>query len=76
MTLEELRARLAAYLEAETKILAAQEYVVGQGSTARRLTRADLGEVRAEIQRLSAQISQLEAATQRARRTVYLRPFG
>ena len=76
MTLEELRARLAAYLEAETKILAAQEYVVGQGSTARRLTRADLGEVRAEIQRLSAQIAQLEAATQRARRTVYLRPFG
>lgn len=75
MTREQLQARLDAYLAAETKILQAQDYTIGQGSTARRLTRADLAEVRSAITDLRSQIAQLDNVTQRARRVVYLRPF-
>lgn len=57
MTFAELTQRLATYVDAEAKILKAQEYVVGQGSSSRRLRRADLAEVRAEIANLSAQIT-------------------
>jgi hypothetical protein len=74
-TREELQTRLTAYLTAEIKILAAQEYVIGNGATARRLTRADLAEVRKAITDISAEIAKLETVTQRARRVVYLRPY-
>lgn len=74
-TVEDIRGRLAAYLAAETAILKAQEYTVGQGSTARRLTRADLAEVRAAITDLQGQLERAEAVVTRARRVVYLRPF-
>lgn len=73
-----LVARLAAYLAAEAKILQAQETVVGQGTTARRLTRADLGEVRAEITNLQRQVANHpdNPAARGARRIRYLRPMG
>ncbi len=74
-TREELQTRLTVYLTAETKILAAQEYTIGNGSTARRLTRADLAEVRKAISDIRAEMAQLETVTQRARRVVYLRPY-
>lgn len=73
MTLEQLQARLDAYLAAETKILAGQEYVVGMGGTQRRLRRADLAEVRAEIASLRAQIAAAEAARDGRRRVLYIR---
>lgn len=73
-TLEDVRARLAMYLAAEAKILEAQEYTVGQGSTARRLTRADLAEVRDQIQQLQRDEAALQPATTRPRRVMYLRP--
>ena len=72
---DDIRARLANYLAAETAILTgAQEYVVGQGATARRLTRADLAEVRAAIASLKTELAQAVSVTTRARRVIYLRP--
>ncbi len=72
-----LVARLASYLEAEAKILKAQDFTVGQGSTARRLTRADLGEVRADIANLQIQVNGHpdNPANAGARRIRYLRPM-
>lgn len=73
MTLAELQARLALYLAAEAKILEGQEYTIGDGSTARRLRRADLAEVRAEIASLSQQVAAATAAQTRTRRVLYIR---
>lgn len=64
-TLQELLDRRAVYLAAELKILQGQEYVVGQGATARRLRRADLTEVRQAIAQLDAQITALQATSTR-----------
>lgn len=77
MTYAELVARLANYLAAEQKILQSQEYVIGQGSTARRLRRADLSEVRDEIKSLNLQIAKASdnPANSGARRIRYLRPM-
>lgn len=75
LTREQLQGRLDGYLAAEAQILRAQEYVIGQGSTARRLTRADLAEVRQAIADLQAEISRMDAATTGRRRIIYLRPF-
>jgi len=75
MTLEQLQARLEQYLAAETKILKAQDYVVGQGATARRLTRADLAEVRKAITDIRFEIERLQGSMSRTRRVIYLRPF-
>lgn len=79
MTLAELLSRKADYLAAEAKALQAQEYVVGQGATGRRLTRADLGEIRAAIKELDRQIAEHPDNPDRAlrpRRVRYLRPLG
>lgn len=57
-TVQQLRARLDVYVAAEAKILGGQSYQIGD----RRLQRADLAEVRAEIRQLSQQIETLEAA--------------
>ena len=73
MTLEELIARRASYLAAESKILDSQEYQIGQGQTARRNRRADLAEVRDEIAKLSAQIADLQSAASGVRRVRYIR---
>jgi hypothetical protein len=74
MTEAELSARLAQYLLAEARILEAQDYIVGQGSTARRLTRANLAEVQAEIRSIRAELLQLQPTSARGRRVSYLRP--
>ncbi len=72
----ELSGRLADYLQAEKAILTgAQEYTVGQGSTSRRLTRADLAVVQQAIKELRGELAQVLSATTRARRVIYLRPF-
>lgn len=64
-TLQEAIDRRAAYVAAELKILQGQEYVIGQGATARRLRRADLAEVRAAILQLDAEIARLQATSTR-----------
>jgi hypothetical protein len=76
MTRAELQARLDAYLAAELKILRGQEYVIGQGETARRLRRADLAEVRDEISKLAEQITALDNAAAGTRRVLYTRPMN
>ncbi|PKO73344.1 MAG: hypothetical protein CVU23_03180 [Betaproteobacteria bacterium HGW-Betaproteobacteria-17] len=77
MTYAELVARLANYLAAEQKILKSQEYVIGQGSTARRNRRADLAEVRAEIEKINQLIAKApdNPANSGGRRIRYLRPM-
>lgn len=57
MKLTTLKTRLALYLEAERKILSGQSYRVGN----RELVRADLKEVRAIIEDLTAQIDSIES---------------
>ncbi len=74
--LEQLRARLQTYIDAEGKILQSQEYVIGNGGTARRTRRAELESVQAGIASIRAEITLLEARqSPRARRITYLRPF-
>lgn len=69
-----LQARLDQYLAAEAKILAKQEYTIGDGSTARRMRYADLADVRTTIETLTAQIQRLDAQASGARRVMYARP--
>jgi hypothetical protein len=65
-TIQEIQARRALYLAAEAKILSgAQEYEIADGGTRRRLTRADLAEIRAAIEQLDRDLA---AATPGARR--------
>lgn len=56
-TLQQLRDRLTLYVTAEAKILSGQSYQLGE----RRLQRADLAEVTAEIRRLSSEIARAES---------------
>lgn len=70
--LAQAQARLQQYLDAEARILQSQEYVVGQGGTARRNRRADLEQVRAGIAECRADIARLQPA---GRRVTYLRPY-
>lgn len=65
-TLQELQDRRALYVAAEAKILQSQEYVVGQGGTARRNRRAELETVQATIRELDDQIARAQnGATRR-----------
>ncbi|GKS96940.1 hypothetical protein [Acidovorax sp. SUPP2825] len=67
--------RLQNYMQAEQRILQSQEYVIGNGGTARRNRRADLEQVQAGIRECRQQIVQLEAAANpRVRRMLQLRP--
>jgi hypothetical protein len=78
-TYAELLTRKADYLAAEAKVLQAQEYTVGQGGTARRLTRADLAEIRKAIADLDLQLAEHPDnpdRLRRPRRVSYLRPLG
>lgn len=76
-TESDLLARLANYLAAETAILTgSQEYTVGQGSTARRLTRADLATVQQTIKELRAELAQVQSVAAGGRRVIYLRPMN
>jgi hypothetical protein len=70
--LAQAQARLQQYLDAEARILQSQEYVVGQGGTARRNRRADLEQVRAGIAECRAEIARLQPS---GRRVTYLRPY-
>ena len=72
--LEQAHARLQSYLEAEKRILDSQEYMIGNGQTARRNRRADLESVRAGIQQCRADIERLQGQASRVRRVVYLSP--
>jgi len=77
MTELELQTRLTAYLAAEAAILSgSQEYVIGQGSTARRVTRADLEQVRAGIRETRAELETLQGRASGVRRIRYVRPFN
>lgn len=58
-TIEQLQARLAAYLEAETAILKNQRYTIGD----RRFERADLAVVQRAIEDLRRQIDSMQAGT-------------
>ena len=69
-----LQARLDQYLAAEAKIVQKQEYTIGDGSTARRMRYADLADVSATIETLTAQIQRLDAQASGARRVMYTRP--
>ena len=77
MTLAQLQARLAGYLDAEDKLMQSQEYTVGQGGTARRNRRVDLSEVRAAIDALNVQIAAHpdNAAARAVARVRHLRPL-
>lgn len=76
-TYAELQARLAAYLVAEGKALESQEYVVGQGNTARRNRRADLEQIRAGITDVTGQLAihPDNPAIRNVRRVRQLRPM-
>ena len=67
--------RLQAYLIAERRILDSQEYMIGNGGTARRNRRADLEQVQNGIREVRAEIAQLQTTAQRGRRISYLRPY-
>lgn len=73
--LELAQQRLDAYLAAEARILQSQEYMIGNGGTARRNRRADLEQVQAGIKAVRAEIDYLQSLAGRARRVTYLRPF-
>lgn len=73
--LEQAHQRLQSYLAAEQRILRSQEYVIGNGGTARRNRRAELEQVQAGIRECRLQIQQLEVvADPRTRRVFQLRP--
>lgn len=72
--LEQARTRLQSYLDAEKRILDSQEYMIGNGQTARRNRRADLAAVHAGIQQCRADIERLEGRAGRVRRVAYLSP--
>lgn len=70
-TLTELQARRALYLAAEAKILSgAQEYEIADGGTRRRLTRADLAEIRVAIEQLARDVAALTPGARRLYRLV------
>ncbi len=70
-TLTELQARRALYLAAEAKILSgAQEYEISDGGTRRRMTRADLTEIRAAIEQLDREVAALTPGARRLYRLV------
>lgn len=77
--LQQARQRLQSYLAAEAKILESQEYLIGNGGTARRNRRADLQQVQQGIRDVRAEIALLEAqgadGGPAGRRITYLRPF-
>ena len=68
MNLKTLKARLEIYLEAERKILlGGAEYQIGS----RRLTRANLADIRATIKDLQEEIAMLENSTGRIAAVVF-----
>jgi hypothetical protein len=72
ITLEQAQTQLAAYLAAETKVLANQSYEIA----GRKLTRANLGEIREGIKHWDDQVKHLSAVASRGRssRSVSISP--
>ena len=69
MTKEQLQSRLELYLDCERKILSgASSYKFGD----RELRRADLSEIRAAIDDLSAELKQLELKHGRRKQVVFI----
>lgn len=60
ITLQQAETQLAAYLAAETAVLAGQAYSIG----GRSVTRANLGEIRAGIDSWNARVVQLSNSSQ------------
>ncbi len=70
-TLTERQARRALYLAAEAKILSGlQEYEISDGGARRRMTRADLSEIRATIEQLGREVAALTPGARRLYRLV------
>lgn len=68
MTREQLQERLDAYIAAEAACLKGQSYRIGD----RELRRADLSEIRAAIDDLSAELKALELKHGRLKRVVFI----
>lgn len=71
--LSDLITRRDAYVASELEILKSQEYQVGSAGHARRNRRADLEQVRKQIDLLNAQIAQLQPVVSGVRRAGYFR---
>lgn len=65
ITLQQAETQLAAYLAAETAVLAGQAYTIG----GRSLTRANLADIRAGIETWDSRVKQLSAKTEGRRRS-------
>lgn len=65
ITLQQAETQLAAYLAAETAVLAGQAYTIG----GRSLTRANLADIRAGIDSWNNRVQQLSASAQGMRRS-------
>jgi hypothetical protein len=72
ITLEQAQAKLDAYLAAETKVLAGQSYEIGD----RKLTRADLTEIRNGIEVWNNRVIGLSASLQGRGRSRVIVPRG
>lgn len=66
MSLAVAQERLALYLEAERKVLLSQSYTIGQ----RTLTRANLREIRDEIDKIQKEIATYNRGGMRVRRVL------
>jgi hypothetical protein len=73
MTLEELQARKTLYLAAEAAVLTGQEYQIRDGIIDRRMRRADLSEIRAELNKIDQLLTTLQNQSAGVRRPLYLR---
>lgn len=74
MDLQTLRDRLSKYLAAEAAVLLRQEYSIDVEGGSRRVRFADIGEIRAEIAKLSGQIAAAENVGNRRSRIRYVTP--
>ncbi len=70
ITLTQAQAQLAAYLAAETAVLAGQEYTIA----GRRLVRADLAAIQAGIKTWTEKVEELERQDNGVRRFARMRP--
>jgi len=70
ITLAYAQTQLDAYLAAEAAILNSQEYVIGTGTSARRVRRADLAAVQAGVTLWNQRIQDLTARQRRGRHVV------
>jgi hypothetical protein len=70
ITLVEAQAQLAKWLEASTAVAANQEYEIDSGNGRRRMTRADAGEIRRQVEFWDRKVKQLTPASAGGRRRI------